>query len=510
MTTELHPFQTSTHTIDEYKELQIQREFTAQEHVQWLMETVAQTTKGYIFKRRRGSGYWLEEITADAVIKRMLNFDITLAHKTTTTVGVTSTTKTTLKHYKAYAFVASAEHPKLMAYDALEMFTSDPHRLSRYVPPIGPANDDWAERWINYLRSRVVNQRAFDEEISSHAYRLRYPSTFIEKCFVHHSVEGNTGKSTLAWTLSLLYPKLANINVRHDQLTEKINGWTTDYMMLHIEELEGTEYENKGFATWVKNATMRSASVRKMYSDTTDGTNNAIIGVNTNQPDLYGLATTNDTALKARLVVLLFKEEHMTGEQWAAKFTEFDLNNNRPDYQQQEEKFAAALYHYLRYTYKIVDGFTPNRYNQPDKQEVLDQLRRKAGRLPDRFMASLEKINNSDYPSPACVFELLKDKRSKSDEPKKVIVSLKNLRNAWTSFMRDKPKSQANYSMEKSVEPTLTRIGFTLKRTSAGMVYVCDDVSGFEEWYQSRGQAEEADFDMSDYEAVPAQAAAAN
>ena len=124
-----HPFLTSTHTIDEYKELQHKREFAALEHAQWLMETVAQTTHGYIFKRRRGHSYWLEEVKADAIIKRILNFNITVAHETTTTVGNTSTTKRTLKQYKAYVFITSEDHPALATYDFLEMFTRDPHRL---------------------------------------------------------------------------------------------------------------------------------------------------------------------------------------------------------------------------------------------------------------------------------------------------------------------------------------------------------------------------------------------
>ena len=192
-----HPFLTSTHTIDEYKELQHKREFSAREHVQWLMETVAQTTDGYIFKYRRGHGYYLKEVNADALIKRVLNFNITVTHETKTTVGNTSTTKRTLKQYKAYAFITSEDHPALATYDCLEMFTRDPHRLSRYVPPMGPANDEWAAQVIDFMRSRVINPRAFDEEISSHAYRLRYPSSSIEKCFVHHCLHGNSAAAPL-------------------------------------------------------------------------------------------------------------------------------------------------------------------------------------------------------------------------------------------------------------------------------------------------------------------------
>ena len=490
MTTAKEIFLNSTRSIDEYKAT-VNAETTPAEHSRWLQETVAQTTEGYIVRRKRGSGYYYKEIP-ELTLRKILNFTIT--------VSETKGDKSVVRKWKIVDLLTDLNaRPELATYNGMDMITSDPFKLSRYVPPIGPENNEWAKSWLDYLRTRVNNVRSFDEEISSHAYRLRYPDSFIEKCFVHYSRKGNTGKSTLAWTLGLLYPTLANVSVAHSQLTEKINGWTTDYLMIHVEELQGTEYLNKDFAAWIKRATMRKASIRKMYSDTTDGENWAIIGLNTNQTDLYGLATTNDEALQSRLVVLDFKEDGMNGTSWAAKYKEFNIDNTRPDFSQQIEKFAAALYHYLRFEYKIVDGFTPNRYDQPDKREVLAKLRKQSGTFPDVFLNSLEKMDlGYDMYQPFKAIQMMKRKNGKSDDPKKVIITLAHLKNAWRAFMQDKTGAQANYSLEKSVFPLLFNLGFSERKISVGKAFICEDVQRFEEWYSKRA-APEPDTNLDDY-----------
>ena len=211
-----HPFETSTKTVDEYKE-RLSPDMTAQEHAMWLMETVAMTTEGYIVRRRRGeNGCYLQE-TSEMNLKKILNFVIALENEVITTKGTTTTTTKQIKKYNIMSLITDITlRPEMKFYDGMELFTTDPHKLSRYIPPTHPDIDtSRAKNWIEFLRTLVHNPRAFDEEISSHAFRLRYSETFIEKCFVHHSKKGNTGKSTLAWTLSLLYPKLANPAVSH-------------------------------------------------------------------------------------------------------------------------------------------------------------------------------------------------------------------------------------------------------------------------------------------------------
>ena len=58
----------------------------------------------------------------------------------------------------------------------------------------------------------------------------------------------DSAKYTLAWMVSLAYPKLANIKVTQYQVTETINGWTINYMIVHVEERQDSEYFNKDCA----------------------------------------------------------------------------------------------------------------------------------------------------------------------------------------------------------------------------------------------------------------------
>ena len=60
MTSQEHIFETSTRTIDEYKRA-VNPNMKPDEHAQWLMETVAQSTKGWIVKRERSTGFYYEE-----------------------------------------------------------------------------------------------------------------------------------------------------------------------------------------------------------------------------------------------------------------------------------------------------------------------------------------------------------------------------------------------------------------------------------------------------------------
>ena len=181
-------FKNSLVTIDEYKQ-HIKPTMTANQHVESLRQCLARTTKGWIVKRRRFNGYYYEELS-NSELFNILSFEIKyeiLGKK---------------KKINIFGYINQVEIvSRFQYYDSLELFTSDSNKLSRYVPPIGERDDKWAQRWLEFMRSRVNNPRAFDEEISAHAYRLRYPQTFIEKCFVHYSKEGHTGKSTLAWTL---------------------------------------------------------------------------------------------------------------------------------------------------------------------------------------------------------------------------------------------------------------------------------------------------------------------
>lgn len=495
-------FQTVPYSFDAFNRwLYSNPEAPVQEVASNLRSCIARTTKGFIIKRQMENS-WRYEMVPMSQAKTLFGFMVPIEVPTETVVNK-QVVKFNKKEYKSLFAVLTNPllAPQLAFYNDLELMSSDPNILSAYVPPQGDYDDEFAKELIEFMRSRVRNKRAFDDEISSHAYRLRHPEAFIEKCYVHHSTQGKTGKSFLVETLSLLYPHLANVGVKHTQLTENCSGWSVDYLMINVEELEGTEYVDKKFAGTVKQMTTRNTSVRKMYHDTTSGKNNAILSLNTNQADLYGLATTNDEAVVTRLCILMF-EKPLTDQEWDAAFCRLGIHESKPGFQQNRAKMASSLYHYLKHTYQIVDGYTPSRYNHPEKQDVLRELREKCSSLPLRFINCLAKeTEESDsIESQYKVFEMYRDKRSKSNEVKRVVAMKLRLNNAWKSFMEGRRGSQSTYSFEKSVEPLLLHIGFKETRIARGLAWVCEDVAKFNDWYDKRAKPEV--LDMSDVEPI--------
>ena len=490
-------FETSMLTYSEFNEwLFDHRAPNTDELNKRICECIARTANGFITRERTRTGIRYQAITnTDARSK--FACQILLRAYGTNGLPSAKAVKCSLFQY----LINTETSPHLSHYDGLTLLTDDPHMLCEYVPPQGEPDLKLAENLIEFMRSRVRNTRAFDEEISSHAYRLRHPGAFIEKCFVHHCVHGNSGKSFLAGMLAKMYPRLANAGVQHSQLTEQFNGWAQDYLMIHVEELQGTEYVDRRFATTIKQMTTRNASSRKLYKDTVAGENHAIIGLNTNQSDLYGLATSNDEALLSRLVILLFNDP-LTPEQWREEKRKLLICEDEPEYSANFKKIGTSLYHYLKDEngYKIVEGFNPSRYYEPEKQEVLKELRQTAGSVPERFINRLCKSGDKACSEEFPIITLYRDGRKKDSTPSRVTIRHKDLTEAWSAFMVNRKGSQAKYSFDKSVEPLLTRIGFTQKRESRGMIWVCDDIAKFNDWYDHRAKIETVE--MKGYEAI--------
>ena len=504
-----HPFLASSYTIDNYKrEVMTGTSITLAEHAEKIRSCIANSTLGYIVKRDDpvvGFKY-IEMIERD--LKNILSFNVPFKkeEKKIDPNGNEYVSKASISYKNVVDVIKNAETmpPDMKYYNNLVMVSHSSDDLSLYIPPQGAVDVALARGLVDFMRSRIKNPRAFDELISSHAYRLRHPDAWIEKCFIHFSVEGNTGKSFLAAMLGSLYPKLANVAVKHSQLTENANGWATDYLMIHVEELEGDEYLKKDFSSWIKRATTRDTSIRKMYRDAYAGTNNAIIGLNTNKKDLYGLLY-GDEALLSRLVILDF-DEPLTPDEWSAHKKSFGLDETNPNYAANKRKLAASLWHYLRYEYEIVERFNPCRYFEPEKTALINRLRQSAGRAPELFVNSLEKkgaSSSSEGYNYYEVFEFLRDKRYKATDMShvKVVAYVSDLETAWRAFMQDKKGAQANYSFDKSVVPILERIGFEKKINKSNhgrTMYVLSDYNKFNEWYDNRNATEDEDGDNYD------------
>jgi hypothetical protein len=120
--------------------------------------------------------------------------------------------------------------------------------LSLFKPLQGKLINGLIPAILMFLRSRAFNVRAFDELISSHAFRLRNPSVFISKVFIFYSIQPHTGKSCLAHFLSLIYGKQLSMSAaKVENVEDQFNSWQSKMLMVHIEELQNENYQNHHF-----------------------------------------------------------------------------------------------------------------------------------------------------------------------------------------------------------------------------------------------------------------------
>jgi hypothetical protein len=169
--------------------------------------------------------------------------------------------------------------------------------------------------------------------------------------------------------LGLLYPKLANVAAEQQQVTGRFNGWACDLLMLHFEELQNDNYRNKEFETFIKQFTTPTGSgERKFKENGGDEKHNAILGFNTNQPDLYGVIR-GDEALISRLALLHFKPKPDNLD-WDEVKKDLLVNDDT-----NLNNIGFTLYTDLKNNYKIPDRFKTSRYYSEDKNKLIEQLR---------------------------------------------------------------------------------------------------------------------------------------
>ena len=109
----------------------------------------------------------------------------------------------------------------------------------------------------------------------------------------------------------------------------------------------------------IKRLTTIASSSRAMYRETESARNQAIVGFNTNQNELYGLVRA-DQATLSRLVIIEFKPKPK------------DLNwDEIKDKFINQKDFAYSLYRYLLEDFEIPETFNTCRYISIDKDEFI-------------------------------------------------------------------------------------------------------------------------------------------
>ena len=382
-------FIASDYTFDNYL-LECHKFTTKYQHINALSKCLAFNTQGGFIKKKKAR----YDVAYDYITARALARESNLKVKIQTTEEEKEKMRSQKKKVQDCKLVntwdliqeANAEG-KLNKYIGMTLtpikYEQDEtaEELWKYRPPVKRNyNKAIVEEWLAFMKTRVVHEKPFMEELYSHAYRLRNPHAFIEKFFIHYGKK-NSGKSFLAATLAALYPSLANVGVKEAQLKDVFNSFISDKLHIHIEELENEQYQNKYIETLVKQYTTKNGSARIMYRGTEEVINCAIIGMNTNDPKLYGFVRTDDDAALDRLVIIEFKPSDMSKKQFRDK-AEYFLSNR---------DFSYSLYKYLLEELEIPDDFTISRYDGIEKDQFILNANRTYKNSVGLYIARLAK-----------------------------------------------------------------------------------------------------------------------
>lgn len=433
-------FVDNNYTLNEYRD-DLNKLIYYESHLNALKKCVAVLLDGYIIKTRCDNGI------AYTCIKRSKTLDY-FGFKINYKIGKKYEEKTCLK------FIKDIEQD-LIRFDGVKIMSSNPRCLSKYRPPTGVYLEGVPEKIISFFETRIYNPTALHEELSSHVYRLRHPNTFIEKCFVYYSPNyGNCGKSLLAGILGLMYPGFSNVAVQQQQLTSRFTGWAHDLLMLHVEELQNSNYRNHDFETIIKQLTTKNGSGERKGVDTQAAEHHSIIGFNTNQKDLYGLIRADEATI-SRLVILYFKPKDESVN-WNELKTAIGLNDKTCT-EQDALNLGYSMYVYLKTKYDIKHSFSPCRYYEQEKYDLINKLRNENKNSIDSWLCELcYETDASDVPYE---FKLLQKKKIKGIEYTCIKNVKRDINSSYSKFIKETNSNNA-FKCDSVIQSLIDK-GFT-------------------------------------------------
>ena len=271
------------------------------------------------------------------------------------------------------------------------LWSDETERLSVYKPPAGKYNKAIVEYFIKLMKERVVHPKAWEEEFASHAYRIqRDGNVFIPKYFIHIDPNGHAGKSFNAAAFAQVYgERFSNAGATVSNMIDTYNAWMFKLLYINFEEVQYSNGRGFDIRDKLKQLTTKNGSIRDMYKVAETAEHKAIISINTNQKDLYGLVNSDPADLR-RLVVIEFNEA--TADVIAQWESVVDKTIHDPD-------FGYSLFHYMCYDYKIPDWYKHNDHCTPDiRNEYIKRAKGDNENQISRWLGWLmaKPISNSD------------------------------------------------------------------------------------------------------------------
>ena len=347
---------------------------------------------------------------------------------------------------------ASGFRRHMAMFERTELMSSNPLALS-FFRPVRIKDEEYCparvKEFLDFIETRVLDPRAWQEELASHAYRFRHPDARMVKVFIHFSVTGGTGKTFLMHLFGGLYQgKLAFVGANEQTAQDKYNAWQADTLLAGFEELENSNYKNKWFETYLKQATSGKGPIRDMYKAPQNARFRFMLMLNSNQPDLYGMVRGKEPALWSRFVILPFKEEKLDDAVWDAVRKKAGIEDNDIDnYSEGKRIFLGSLYRYLKDEYQLPEGFVPERYYSPARDEFIRHAQEAVDEDMVRFFSELG-LKDEDDPYGLCrtsPYDILKmhiPRKGPYDGQHFYYCHTDDFDKAVSSFQRDTPDAR--------------------------------------------------------------------
>ena len=364
---------------------------------------------------------------------------------------------------RPYEWLTDVEFQKNMAYfDDISLVSSSSRTLQSFIPPsldhvpdeLKPMMYELAESIVGMFTDLVDPDcmPSWEEELNSIAYKVQNPSEFVCKFFVHYG-DGDNGKSLWCKFLSMMFIGCSNIGISDEQADGKFTGYLENYLLEWFEEIENENYQNQKFEKFIKRITTETVSFEKKGVDPHAGFFKALVGMNTNQPDLYGLVRA-EKATKSRLVVIYFSKG-MPQEEWQRRLEEFGVNRGNKNKYYNQYTIGASLWEYFK-NRKIPSTFYPDRYCGEDKDRLFERLRSVKICGPDRFLCWLGDPSRIDSG-----FRSIVGRKGDRQGKNYVQISKKQVMTMFDQYIKGTKGLQSKVTFD-TVTKRMNEIGFQL------------------------------------------------
>ena len=385
-----------------------------------------------------------------------------------------SKTKNVDINVKPYELVSSQEFQANMAYfDSMSLVSSSPGVLQMFIPPrINDATDEM-KQWMNSMAKDIVEMftnlvdplclPSWNEELYSIAYKVQHPHEFVTKFFIHYG-DGDNGKSLWCKLLSMMFLGYSNVGISDEQADGKFTGYLEDYLLEWFEEIENSNYQNERFEKFIKRLTTETVSFEKKGVDPHAGLFRALIGMNTNQPDLYGLVRSKK-ATRSRLVAVYFSKG-MSQEQWQSKLSRFGIERGNRNKYKNQFIVGASLWAYFE-SMEIPKTFYPDRYNGEDRDKLFEKLRAFRASGPDKFLNWLNSQNQH-------IKHGIEGRKGDRKGKKYTQIQRSALQYMFDKYIQKATGIQSNLSLE-TVTKRMEELGFRLIKPHNAYTYDIDE-----------------------------------